>query len=108
MWRPPWWKCGDGRYPETPRPPLAGIVSGQGAGSGGLHKNACTKRPCGIRGVIVVPVRVIVIDPSFRPTRMAADTVDYEHRHRCAEHERLSALTAGSGKEPVGCTCHER
>ena len=31
--------------------------------------------------------------------RMAADTGDYEYEyeHRCAEHERLGALTAGSG-----------
>ena len=40
---------------------------------------------------------VLVIDPSFRPTRMAADTVDYDYEpeHRCAEHVRLDALTAG-------------
>ena len=46
---------------------------------------------------VLVFVLVRVIDPSFRPTIMAADTVDYEHEHRYAEHEGLGTLSAGSG-----------
>ena len=83
-----------------------GLPAGSARRSGGKYKNTCAKGPFGIGGVIVVLVlvRVIVIDPSFWPTRMAADTVDYdyEHEHRCTEHERLGAVSAGSDRGPAG------
>ena len=66
---------------------------------------------------VFVFVLVFVTDQSFRPTRMAADTVDYDYEHRCAEHERLGAVSAGSGindrrrvasGEDQVCHCHHR